>query len=402
MKTKDHKIIFACDKQGLVQHLYLDSGALLKNIELPIELHRLVVSDDLKKLEHFWRSITENGMEYQTYLKMSINTKKLRFKCSGYVLNETILIGGHTETTAQDKALEAIMRINNEQANQIRRSEKKIEDLQKEVEKQGINDAFLNDFSTLNNELINNKRELIHKNQKIEVLNKELNEANKHMRLFTYSVSHDLKEPLRMMTSFLSLLQKKYSDRLDQKGQNYMDFAVDGANRLSKMMEDLLKYHQSPSNGKLESVDLNAVIVEVKTILQKEITEKKAEITNSKLPIVEGSYTGFIQIFQNLISNALKFIPEERTPMITIDFKDDYTHYTVMVKDNGIGISENQKQDVFNLFKRLNAPQQYEGSGVGLAMVKKSVKRIGGDIWLESEVDKGTSFFFNIKKNPAS
>lgn len=397
--TKDHKIILTCDKKGLVNQLFLDTNSLLEDLELPIEMHRLIAPRSKKKLEAFFSAIRENALQEHITLTISHNGKQMTFLCSGYLLNETILLLGRTESMSKNTALKDIMIINTEQANQIRRSEKKVNSIQKEVDRLEINETFLNDFSALNNDLINNKRELMRKNQKIELLNNELKAAYENMSMFTYSVSHDLKEPVRMIRSFLSLLQKKYGDSLDEKGQTYMDFAADGANRLSRMMADLLKYHQSSDINKMETVDLNAAVLEVKTILQNDIKKQKAEITSADLPIVNGSYTGFVQIFQNLISNAIKFVAKGKQPIITIDVKEDNTHYVFSVKDNGIGIAEKERLEVFNLFKRLNSQQQYDGSGIGLAMVRKSIERMGGTVWLESEETKGTTVYFSIRKS---
>jgi signal transduction histidine kinase len=146
-------------------------------------------------------------------------------------------------------------------------------------------------------------------------------------------------------------------------------------------------------------VDLNDVFLEVKKILQKEIKAKNAIITSEKLPIVQGSTIGYLQVFQNLISNAIKFVPEGKTPVVSLHVEENDTKHTIMVKDNGIGIPENQVQEVFSLFKRLNAEGQYEGTGLGLAMVKKNIERMGGKIWLESEEGKGSTFYFTIPSN---
>lgn len=398
-KINDCKIILDCNKQGLVKQIFLDTGSLLENIKLPVSLHSLVSSNSIKDLGDFWISIQEKSMEENTVLSLSYHDKQTSFIFSGYLLNETVLLCGSTQLTSTEKALEEIMLINNEQANQIRLTEKKVGTMLKDAEKTEMNDLFLNDFSSLNNELINNKRELMRKNQKIEFLNQELNAVNENMKMFTYSVSHDLKEPVRMVRSFLGLLHKKYGENLDKKGQTYMDLALDGANRLSNMLADLLVYHQSSNISTTEIVDLNDVVLEVKKILQKEIEEKNARVTSEKLPTLKGSSTGFLQVFQNLISNAIKFVSEGETPSVSIHLRAHETNHIIMVKDNGIGIAENQKQEAFNLFKRLNAPQQYEGTGMGLAMVKKTIERMGGEVWLESEKGKGTTFFISIKKS---
>ena len=394
----DYKIILKCTEQGAVDKIYLDTGALLEDIELPVGLHSLVSHTSIDQLGNFWLSIMENSIVENAVLSLRYNDKQISFIFSGYLLKDTVILCGNTEMTSTARAMTEVMCINNEQANQIRLTEKKIDHIQREMDKMEVNEDILNDFTSLNNELINNKRELMRKNQKIELLNKELNAVNENMTVFTYSVSHDLKEPLRMIKSFLHLFHKKYGQSLDPKGQSYINFAMDGANRLSNMMEDLLKYHKSSDLGTMESVDLNEVLQEVKYILQKEIEEKSARITFEKLPLIKGSPTGLRQVLQNLISNAIKFVPGGRTPVVAIGYEEDRTHYTFSVKDNGIGIPENKRQEVFNLFKRLNSPQQYVGTGMGLAMVRKSIERMGGKIWLESEVDQGTTVYFTIQK----
>lgn len=396
------KIILQCNKQGMVTELFLDTGYLLENIKLPVGLHSLVSPISIKDLGNFWLSIRENSMEKNTSLALRHNNKQTTYIFSGYLLDETVLLCGSTEPTSTEKALENIMLINNEQANQIRLSEKKLSKIPHNVENSEFDDAFLNDFTSLNNELITNKRQLMQKNQKIEILNKELNAVNQNMTLFTYSVSHDLKEPVRMVKSFLTVFQKKYGKDIDQKGQSYIDMALDGADRLNKMLTDLLEYHRTSNFSTTETVDLNEVFAEVKQILHAEIEARKAIVNCEKLPSIKGSFTGYLQVFQNLISNALKFVDEGKTPVVSIRVEGNDNSYTLMIKDNGIGIAENQKHKVFNFFKRLNSAQQYEGTGMGLAMVKKSIERMGGEVWLESEEGKGSTFYFTIRKGTRS
>ena len=401
-KKNECKIILECDRKGIVTQIILDSGSLLENIKLPVGLHSLVSPLSIKELGSFWRSVQEKFMEENTLLTLSHNDKHVKYLFSGYLLKDAVLLCGNTELTSTEKALEDIMLINNEQATHIRLTEKKIVNILKEVENKEMNEGFLNDFSSLNNELVNNKRELMLKNQKIESLNQELHAANENMKMFTYSVSHDLKEPVRMVKSFLTLFHKNYGESLDQKGITYINMALDGSIRLSKMLTDLLEYHQSFTYSNTESVDLNKVFLEVRRILQNEIETKNATVTSEKLPIIKGSFAGYQQIFQNLLSNAIKFVSEGETPIVSILVKENETYYTIMVKDNGIGIPENQVHRIFNLFQRLNAPTQYEGTGMGLAMVRKSIERLGGDVWLESEEGKGSTVYFTIMKSPES
>ncbi|WP_194972464.1 sensor histidine kinase [Aquiflexum lacus] len=393
-----YRIILACNQQGVVEQIFLDSGSLLENIKLPVGLHSLVSPKSMKELGDFWLSVKEKSMEVNTLLTLSNNGKQITFTFSGYLLDERVLLCGNTELTSTEKVLEEIMMINSEQANQIRKTEKKVGRIIGTGKQKELNEAFLNDFTSLNNELINNKRELMRKNQEIELLNKELKDVNENLKMFTYSVSHDLKGPVRLVNSFLTILHEKYGKNLDQKGEKYIDLALDAAIRLSKMMADLLEYHQSSDASTTESVDLNVVFLEVQEILQKEIEETNALVTSEKLPILKGSSTAFIQVFQNLISNAIKFVPKGKIPVVSIEMEEFDTYYTFMIKDNGIGIAEDQRQEVFNLFKRLNPRQQFEGTGMGLAMVRKSIERMGGKIWLESEEGNGSTVYFTVNK----
>lgn len=393
-----HKIILSCSKEGIVEQLFLDSTSLLENLKLPVGLHSIVAPESIAQLGGFWLFIQEKAMEENTMLTLKYNDKLVNYVFSGYLLNDTILLCGNSKLNSTEKALEEIMMINNEQANQIRLTEKKAGIMVDEAKKREMNKAFLNDFSSLNNELMNNKRELMRKNQKIELLNKELNDVNENLTMLSYSISHDLREPVRMIRSFLGLLKKKYDDSLDERGQTYMDMATDGANRLSKMLEGLLEYHQSSNTTLNENVDLNELFIEVKQILQKQIEIKCAHVSTEKLPVVKGSLAGFRQVFQNLVSNAIKFVPEGRAPIVSIQVEETDTSYTFMVKDNGIGIPEDQIHKVFNLFKRLNSTTQFEGSGMGLAIVKKSIERMGGKIWIESIYGEGATIYFSIPK----
>ena len=398
INQNDHKIILACDKFGVVEQLYLDTASLLENIKLPVGLHSLVMPMFIKELGNFWINVQENSMEENTMLTLHHNDKEITYIFSGYLLKNTVLLCGNTEMTSTEKALEEIMLINNEQANQIRLTEKKAGSLLREIEMRNLNEDFLNDFSAINNELMNSKRELIRKNQKIELLNKDLNEINENMSMFAHSISHDLQEPMRMVVSFLSKLHKKYGENLDEKGQLYMTMARDGAFRLNRMLEDLLDYHRSSNFDTAEMVDLNEVLTEVKQIIQTQIGLKQAQILSDTLPVVKGSFVGYQQVFQNLLSNAIKFIPHGTTPVISINTEENAENYTLMVKDNGIGIPENKKNEVFMLFKRLNSTAQYEGTGMGLAMVKKCIERMRGEIWFESKLSEGTTFYFTIPK----
>lgn len=395
---KDHKLILSCTKHGVLNHVYLDTASIIDNNGLPIGLHSIVSPSSINQLGSFWLSIQENAMVGNTILGIKNKNRLLNYIFSGYLLNDTVLLCGKTKSSAAEKALEEIILINNEQANQIRLTEKKVDKLLQEVKKSGLSESLLNDFSAVNNELINNKRELVRQNRKIELLNKELSEVNENLYMFTHSVSHDLREPIRMVKSFLGLLNKKYQDKLDEKGNTYLEFATDGAERLSKMLEGMLEYHQTAKLTNSETIDLNKIIVEVKEILERKIKEKNAKVISEKLPSVKGSAVGYLQVFQNLISNAIKFVREGSTPTVHIKVKENEHAYTISVIDNGIGIQDHKKLEIFDLYTRLHATQKYEGTGMGLAIVRKSIEKMGGQIWLESTLGEGSTFHFTIPK----
>ena len=390
--------MFSCSHHGTIVKVFLDTAGILENFDLPVGIHSIIEKSSIKVLGEFWLSIKQNSMEDNYLVSLNNRGESLIFIFSGYLLNDEVLICGRTEMNATEKALEEIMLINNEQANKIRLVEKKADNFQRKVNKYEVDESLLNDFSSLNNELVNSKRELIQKNKKIEFLNQELNIVNENLELLAYSLSHDLREPLRMVGSFLALLQRKYVDSLDSKGQTYLKFAADGAKRLSGMLTGLLEYHKAGNIVINETVDLNKVLLEVKEILQTVIKESKVEIISAKLPIVKGSFAGYQQVFQNLISNSIKFVPKGRTPRISIEVSENNHLFTFAIKDNGIGIPEKRYQEVFMMFKRLHNSSDYEGTGMGLSMVKRTVERMNGKIWVTSEKDKGSTFFITIKK----
>lgn len=396
--NKEHKIMFSCNHHGTIGQVFLDTAGILKNYDLPIGIHSIIEKSSIRVLGEFWLSIKQNSMEDNYLVSLNNQGKNIIFIISGYLLNDKVLICGRTEMNATEKALEEIMLINNEQANKIRLVEKKADNFQRKVNKYEEDESLLNDFSSINNELVNSKRELMHKNKKIELLNQELNIVNENLELLAYSLSHDLREPLRMVGSFLGLLQRKYVHNLDSKGQTYLKFASDGAKRLSKMLTGLLEYHKAGNIVIDETVDLNNVLSEVKQLLQTVIKASKTEIISVKLPIVKGSFAGYQQVFQNLISNSIKFVPKGRTPKISIEVSENNQIFTLAIQDNGIGIPENKYQEVFMMFKQLHNSGVYQGSGMGLSMVKKTVERMNGKIWVTSEKDKGSTFFITIKK----
>ncbi|UTB34092.1 MAG: PAS domain-containing protein [Methanobacterium sp. ERen5] len=227
----------------------------------------------------------------------------------------------------------------------------------------------------------------------------ELKQSNKELEQFAYITSHDLREPLRMITSFLQLLERRYKDRLDKDASDFIGFAVEGAKRLDSMTNDLLKYSKI-TNEKREivPVDFEHVLEHALTNLKLQIEENNAIITHDPLPTINSDEELKIQLFQNLIANAIKYKSQE-TPKIHISAIREQTQYLFSIKDNGIGMSPEHLEGIFIIFKRLHTHQEYEGTGIGLAIAQKIVHQHGGQIWAESVLGKGTTFYFTIPIN---
>lgn len=226
----------------------------------------------------------------------------------------------------------------------------------------------------------------------------ELNDTNKELEHFTHIASHDLQEPLRMIASFLSLLQKKYEGKLDEQAQKYIHFAVDGASRMKTLILDLLEYSKTSGTGVVyKSVDLNLVTNEMKIIFHEQLQEKGSGIFTTSLPVIMANQMQMQQLFQNLIGNALKY-RREAPPQINITVTSGATHWTFCFEDNGQGIEAKNFDTIFEIFKRLHSNATHAGTGIGLATCKKIVERHGGTIWIKSEPGKGSNFFFTISK----
>ncbi|MBU2995273.1 PAS domain-containing protein [Cellulophaga baltica] len=236
-------------------------------------------------------------------------------------------------------------------------------------------------------------------NYSLKVQATELSRYNEELEQFAYVVSHDLQEPLRMITSFLTLLEKKYNEVIDDDGKKYIHFAVDGAKRMRQIILDLLDFSRvGRSDDELETLDLNILVDNIKLIFQQEIEAKHAKISIEKLPIIKSYKVLIEQLFQNLMGNALKYQKEENSPVVSVSYEDIGTHHKFVISDNGIGIDTEYYDKIFVIFQRLHGRNTYNGTGIGLALAKKIIDTLEGEIWVESELGVGSNFFFTIKK----
>lgn len=226
----------------------------------------------------------------------------------------------------------------------------------------------------------------------------ELARSNYELEQFAYVASHDLKEPLRMITSYTQLIARRYETQLDEQAKQYIHFVVDGALQLNALISDLLTYSRA-SQGELPlaTVDFSLLIVQVLKNLSTTIEESGASITFDPLPTTKANSTQMSRVLQNLLSNAIKFHGKS-TPRIHVSCRVHGTEWLFSIQDNGIGIDPQFASRIFVLFQRLHPRRVYPGTGIGLAVCKKIIERHGGRIWFESQPDKGTCFYFTLPK----
>ena len=244
----------------------------------------------------------------------------------------------------------------------------------------------------------------ISKRKKLELEMKQLLHAlrtsNQELEQFAYVASHDLQEPLRMVSSYTQLLEKRYKDQLDQDAKDYIHYAVDGANRMQRLIQDLLSFSRVTTRGKeLEPLDVHEPLGEAVYNLQSAIQDSGAMVSNDDLPMIRGDFTQIVQLFQNLIGNGIRYQKGDVAPRVHVHAEESAGNPGMIeftISDNGIGIEEKYFDRIFVIFQRLHGRQEYAGTGLGLALCKRIVERHKGRIWVESEIGKGSTFHFTL------
>ena len=228
----------------------------------------------------------------------------------------------------------------------------------------------------------------------------KLERSNQELQQFAYIASHDLREPLRTITSYLKLLEKRYGEQLDAEAKEFIDIAVEGAQRMAGLIDGLLDFSRVESAGReAEPIPLDTVLNDVLTDLHQIIEDTGAIITHDSLPLVLADPLQCRQLLQNLVANALKFRSAE-IPQIHLSARPEGSQWIISVRDNGIGIKPQFQQRIFQIFQRLHTRESYPGMGLGLAICQRIVERHGGRIWVESEVGEGAIFSFSLPTSP--
>ena len=257
------------------------------------------------------------------------------------------------------------------------------------TERKRADEAIRELNTTLEQRVADRTRELTQANEALRQSNDDLNQ-------FAYAASHDLQEPLRMVALYSQMLQRKYSGKLDEEADQFISFVVGGARRMELLLKDLLAYSQTGSSteGPSQPVDCTCVIEKVLLNLQASIDQDNATITWDALPIVQAHEIRLVQLFQNLVQNAIKYRSAE-SPKIHVSAEQRESDWLFSVRDNGIGIESEYTHQIFGIFKRLHG-QTYPGTGIGLAICQRIIERYGGRIWAESSVGKGSTFYFTL------
>lgn len=296
------------------------------------------------------------------------------------VRQRTILATGSTIVTV----LLAVLLIGYYRANRQKKLINKV--LEKKVKKR-----------TFELELVNNK--LSESNEELARVNHKLLESNQELERFTYIASHDLKEPLRNITSFIKLIQRKMKDYTDADLKEYLRYVSGNARQMYNMIEDILKFSRITTldvKGN-NSVELNALMIDVEAALSTLIRNRQAQLKLEQLPSIKSHKTHIFMVFKNLIENAIKY-NESKKPSVCIRCQENENHFHFFVKDNGIGIDPKYQEYIFEMFQRMNRQDKYEGTGIGLATCKKIITKYGGTITVESQEGQGSTFHFTWPK----
>ena len=250
-----------------------------------------------------------------------------------------------------------------------------------------------------NNIVLETNRDITERKKTEKKMNKtmgELERSNQELERFAYVSSHDLQEPLRMITLYSQLLERRYRDSLDSDADDFIEYIVENAKRMKQLIDDLLSFSRVNTDVKdFENVNLETVLDSVISSLAMSIEEFNINITHDPLPSLLADSTQMVQVFQNLLINAIKFRGEE-PPEIHISAEKGEMEWIFSISDNGIGIKPEHQKQIFEVFKRLHTREEYPGTGIGLSICQKIIRHHGGRIWLESELGKGTTFYFTI------
>ncbi len=348
------------------------------------------------KVRAFLEAVRTERMAFDWELTMPVNGKPTPLQFTGGRGDDGnlfIIIGAPTRAGVE-RVYNELLDVRNEYATMVR-AQMKEHALRARVADE-LDSVRYDDLTRLNNDLTTAHRELAKTTAELGRLNEQLDRSNKELEQFAYVASHDLQEPLRMVSSYTQLLSRRYKGKLDADADEFIAFAVDGANRMQVLINDLLAYSRVGTRGKeFERTDCTAAFQLALANLKVAIDESKAVVTHGPLPTLMADKLQFGQLLQNLIGNAVKYHGAE-SPWVHVSAEHTGNDWVFSVRDNGIGIDPQYADRIFVIFQRLHTREEYPGTGIGLAICKKIVERHGGHTWVESQPGSGATFYFNI------
>jgi light-regulated signal transduction histidine kinase (bacteriophytochrome) len=386
---------FLCDREGVIVRVLRDDLGFGDRAVPGRPFVTLADPGNLEKARRFLAEIEDGCAAFDWELNVYLNGQGLvTLYFAGAEAGEGVLIVGALSRSGMTaKFYEQLMEINNEQVNALRATMKQ-QALQARAQMEREQELY--DVTRLNNELMSMQRQLAKLNVTLKQQKADLARSNTELEQFAYAASHDLQEPLRMIRSYLGLLERRYADQLDDDAREFIAFAVDGAERMRRLIQGLLAYSRvGRKQREFHPVDCDALVTQVLSDLRLRIEETGAQVTVEALPTVWGDEVQLGQLFQNLISNALKF-RDTAPPQVHIAAQAQEGRWRFAVRDNGIGIDPAQAERVFMIFQRLHTQQEYPGTGIGLATCKKIVELHGGEIGVDSAPGEGSTFFFTL------
>jgi len=290
----------------------------------------------------------------------------------------------------------------NREIDERKRTEKELEQhrehLEEIVRKRTTElDKRISEVEQLNSAMVNLMEDLRVSNENLELTTRQLSDANKELESFSYSVSHDLRAPLRAIDGFSQMLVKDYGDKLDEGGQHQLDVIQGSARQMGQLIDDLLAFSRLGRKGiSMSEIDMGVLAQEVLEQLQLGETERTARLNIDTLPPANGDRAMIREVFVNLLSNAMKFTRPGEAPVTEVTGTVDENENVYSVKDKGVGFDMKYADKLFQVFQRLHSAEEYEGTGIGLALVQRIIHRHGGRVWAEGEVNKGATFYFTL------
>ena len=349
----------------------------------------ILINHDFSELKNAEELLSVSNSEIK-----NLSQKVIELEKTGYEFRE-ILSKYENSEKLFEKRINEVLRKQKESKELLDSKKVRVEELnQKIINLENTNEELSAYISKLEDS-VGSQKDIYEKH--MEKLTDDLNRSNEDFQQFAYVTSHDLQEPIRTIASFTQLLSKRYKNKIDEDSDEFMDYIVDASTRMQGMIKDLLQYSRVVSRGKVfKPTNTEEIIDYTTSSLKTLIEDNDAEITHDKLPKVNADSGQLLRLFQNLVENSIKFRQFAVQPKIHISCQENEDEYVFSVADNGIGIEEEHFDRIFTIFQRLHTKEEYEGSGIGLPVAKRIVERHSGRIWVESEPDVGSTFYFTL------